>query len=567
MKASNDQTAPPGGGSSKALLVLVLGLAALLRLMNLPGRYEIRDWDEIAYESCGLVAWEGISPGLRSVPSGPETWVGWLYAAGCSGWEILHPSREAAAPKVLKPYLAIDQALFKTYEDLSGLRRVMLAVSFAVGLAGVWGGYRLGAKYGGSAGGLLIGGLVAALPIYVELCAQTRSTSDAWMLAILAISCAATLRGAKQKWLPGVLLGLAIASRIDMVIAGPLVLWALWDNSEPGAAWKWIFATVGWTLVGAVLAAPWAVGGFLTMLRSIAMVRVLAMVFTTHSPRVATLCSLAWEEGLGPVLVATFVGVWLLPAGTRLRRGVLVAFAALMAATMFTGPYEPMRYHGGPLIALLTCAAVAVGALLLRWPKAALALGGVLVALPLVQSVRTVLQLRAAYVPEAAAQWIDEHVPPGTVVYLHPGFIVRAVLPTEAAADAIWRMSASDEAWRIKLQDGLQRYSLKGTRLPRALSEDNLCADRSYCRRWFILGGGRSERPRYDVRLVAASATFGLQRTTLVKAYQETGGVVLWPVAAGGMPDGLGEPRMKWVNSSGQGTLVFISPDVGEKLK
>jgi hypothetical protein len=434
-------------------------------------------------------------------------------------------------------------------------------------LAGVYGGYRLGAKYGGSAGGLLIGGLVATLPMYLELCAQTRSTSDAWMLAILAVSCAVTLRGAKRKWLPGVWLGVAIGARIDMVVAAPLVLWALWDNPEPGAAWKWVFATAGWALVGALLAAPWAVGGFLAMLRSIAMVRVLGMFFTTQSPRLETLGSLVWGEGLGPVLLATVVGVCLFRPGTRLKGGVLAAFAALMVATMFVGPHEPMRYHGGPLIALLTCAAVAVGAFFLRWPKPALVLAPLLVALPLVQSVRTILRHRAAYVPDAAVQWIDEHVPAGTVVYLYPGSIVRAVLPTEAAADAIWGMCASEQAWRIKILDGLHRFSLKEGRLPRALSEDNLCLDRSRGRRWFILGGGQSDRPRYDVRLVEASATFGLQRNTLAKAFKETGGVVLWPIAAGGVPDGLGEPWVKWVNGRGQETLVFVSPDVGKKLK
>lgn len=566
MSANNEQTSLGRATPGKALPIVLLMLAALLRIWNLPDRQEVRDWDEIGYVTDGLVAWEGISPGWGSVPAGPQTWIGWFYAAGRSGWEMPRPQGGATVPLVLKPYMAIDQALFKTYEDLSGLRQLLLWISLVVALAGVYGGYRLGAKYGGAAGGLLMGGLVAVLPMYIEFSGIAKSCSDAWMLAILAISCAATMAGTKRRWLPGVLLGLAIGSRIDMVLVAPLVLWALWDNPEAGPAWKGMLTTLALALAATLLSAPWAVQGFVGILRNIGLSRVTGY-WTTESPRLTTLKSLAWGEGLGPVLLATIIGLFLLPAGARLKRGVLVGFAALMAATMFAGDYQPMRYHGGPLIALLTCAAVAVGALLQQWPRPAVALAALLLALPLVQSVRAAISMKSSYVPETSTEWIDEHVPAGTTVYLHPGFIARAILPTEAAADAIWRVLTDDQAWRIKLQDGFRRFSLPEGRLPRALSEDNLCKDRGGCRRWFILGGGRSSRPRYDVRLVPMSATFGLQRGTLVAEFKRTGGVVVWRTRAGGMPEGLGEPWVKWLSRNGEGTLIFVSPDVREKLK
>jgi hypothetical protein len=62
------------------------------------------------------------------------------------------------------------------------------------------------------------------------------------------------------------------------------------------------------------------------------------------------------------------------------------------------------------------------------------------------------------------------------------------------------------------------------------------------------------------------SATFGLQRETLGPEFQRTGGVVIWPTRASGLPGGLGEPFIKWVNYNGDGILVFVSPDVREKL-
>ena len=566
MITSNEQTSLGRAWPGKALPIVLVILAALLRIWNLPAPQEVRDWDEIGYVTDGLVAWEGLSPGWRVVPAGPQTWVGCFYAAGRSGWELLRSPRGPAVPLVLKPYMAIDQALFKTYEDLSGLRQLLLWISLVVALAGVYGGYRLGAKYGGAAGGLLMGGLAAVLPMYVEFSGIAKSCSDAWLLAILAVSCAATLQGMRNRWLPGVLLGLAIGSRIDMVLVAPLVLWALWDNDQAGALWQRMLSTLALALTTTLVSAPWAVQGFVGMLRTIGMARVTGY-WTTESPRLTTLKSLAWGEGLGPVLLATIIGLFLLPAGTRLKRGVLAGYAALMATTMFTGHYQLLRYHGGPLIALLTFLAVAVGALLQRWPKPALALAALLLVLPSVQSIRAVLSVKSCYVAETSTQWIDEHVPAGTTVYLHPAFISRAVLPTEAAADAIWRILTDDQAWRVKLQDGFHRFSLPDGRLPRALSEDNLTMDRGRCRRWFILGGGSSSRPRYNVRLVPMSATFGLQRSTLVPEFKRTGGVVVWRTVAGGMPEGLGEPWMKWLAPNGEGTLIFVSPDIQQKLK
>jgi hypothetical protein len=62
-------------------------------------------------------------------------------------------------------------------------------------------------------------------------------------------------------------------------------------------------------------------------------------------------------------------------------------------------------------------------------------------------------------------------------------------------------------------------------------------------------------------------ATFGLQRGAMVEEFKRTGGVVVWRTAAKGMPDGLGEPWVKWLNRNGEGTLVFVSPDLREKLE
>jgi hypothetical protein len=122
---------------------------------------------------------------------------------------------------------------------------------------------------------------------------------------------------------------------------------------------------------------------------------------------------------------------------------------------------------------------------------------------------------------------------------------------------------AGDNAWRAKLEDGLRRFSLPKEEMPRGMSEDNLAMDRGGCRRWFILGGGQSNRPRYDVRLIGMSATAGWRAERLSEDFKQTGGVVLWRTYTGRKPpEGLGEPAVKWVNEEGFGTLVYLSPDL-----
>src|SRR6266567_3766678 len=136
-------------------LLLLLSVAAAIRIWTMPSLHEIRDGDELGYVSGGLVAWEGMLPGWRAVPAGPQTWVGWLWMAARSALDLANQPHDR--PTLLKPFMAIDHALFETYADLGALRQLMLWISLGIVMIGVLGGYRLGLKYGGEAGGVLIG--------------------------------------------------------------------------------------------------------------------------------------------------------------------------------------------------------------------------------------------------------------------------------------------------------------------------------------------------------------------------------------------------------------------------
>lgn len=554
-----------GDFRKQAPLLFILFLAAAIRIWALPSRHEIRDGDEIGYVSGGLVAWEGMLPGWRAVPAGPQTWTGWLWIATRSAWDYV--KQPSGTPIVLKPFAAIDQALFDTYADPGPLRQLILWISIGIALAGVAAAYRLGFHYGFEAGGILIGGIAALLPIYVEFAGISKSCSDSWLLGIAAISCAATLARPKASWVPGILLGLAISSRIDMVLLAPIVIWALWDNL---GAKELLPITLRIAFVSALtlfVAAPWLMIGFVGSLRTSAMARVVGY-WNVESPRLTTFKALTWAQGLGPLLLATVAGFCLIPPADRLRRWALGGFTLLMVSTMFVGHYQVMRYHGGPLIAILTAAAVATGAILnrfQRWP--ALAIAVCLLILPMVQSVRTAMHQHSLSHDDRSTEWIEKHVPAGTIIYFHATFACETILPTVEAADAIWKQVADEHAWRTKLEEGFRRFSLSGEQYPRAMSEDNLCMDRAICRRWFILGGGSQARPRYDVRPFDLSATFGLHGNQIGAEFKRTGGVLIWRTASTEiLPDGLGEPIVSWVNSAGNGTLVFVSNDVRASL-
>lgn len=561
------QSSPGFLRGNAALIILLIG-AAIIRIWCFPGRDELRDGDEIGYVTDGVVAWEGILPGWKAVPAGPQAWISWLYTAGRSAWEVVHPPKGPPPPKIVKPFMAIERALCGIYEDLGPLRRVFLWFSLALAMCAIFAAYRMGVKYGGLAGGVLVGGLVAVLPLYVEYAGITKSCSDAWMFGTLAVACAATLRERWRLWVPGVLLGLAITSRIDMVLVTPLVAWALWDNCEPQRFWKTLLINGGAMAVAGVFSVPWAFLGFVGTLRNLAAGGVIGWWGQIQSPRLRTLKELTWDQGLGPILLMTAVAFFLSPTRGRKKAWVLGILAGLLVVSMFLGNYQLIRYRGGNIIAIMTAAAVGLGALLNRWPKGlGVAVAGLLLVLPLAQAFRVVEYWKGFYAPDSAVEWIEKRVPAGTTVYLQCAYTSKTVLPTPEAADAIWRLVASDQAWRVKFEEVLSRFSMQSTNLPRAMSEDNMSNDRSTCRRWFILGGGNSPRPRFDVRLIAIGPTFGIRHDEIVQEMNKNPGVLVWrTVKVYPLPAELGEPAAKWVNSKGNGTYIFVSRDIKEKL-
>jgi hypothetical protein len=170
----------------------VLLTAAGLRLLNAPHRYETRDMDELTYSMGGLNAIEGVLPAAYASPMGPQAWLEFVYGGIFAAKDTLHPvGTEAGGAQPpswkVRPFIGLDQALFEIYSDMSRVRQVLLLTSLLVALAGTYCAFQLGRLRGGPVTGLMLGGMAAALPLFVEHAALSKPHSDAWFLSFMAI--------------------------------------------------------------------------------------------------------------------------------------------------------------------------------------------------------------------------------------------------------------------------------------------------------------------------------------------------------------------------------------------
>jgi len=535
-----------------------LAVAAALRLANFPGPRELRDEDEIRYATSGLQLFEGLPPGMKATPNGPQTWLGAAYAALQSTHLFARPPAEwGAAPAQVRFFLAADRALFDSYRDIAGLRTFLLVWQLIVSLAAVAVAGRFGFAVAGLAGGVLIGGLVACLPLYIEFAAMTRAYSDAWSFAWIAVGLFAWPQSRGAAIGRAIAYGLAVASRIDMLLLAPvMVLMHFRLGSPDRPRWPQVarFALV--SAATAYMAAPWTLVHLVGLLRVIATARI-AGQFTSENPRLETLMEFVWQQGLGPLLVWLAVLVVITAQRASWPDRLFVLFAAALVLSMFTGPYQPMRYHGAVLVVLPVLAVVLTAWLPDRALRPAAVISLAVVALPLGQSIAGVMRTSHRHVDADVVGWMETHVPAGAVVYLFSNFEAEALLPTTDASRRLWAEVTDASAWQRKFQRGLGRFRLDAKWLPRAFSEENLWLERADRRRWFVLGSGvDASRPRYDVHLFLGSPTFGVQ--DVFAESRKTGGFIVYRGSR--PPADAGEVRREWLARDGSGVFVLEVP-------
>jgi hypothetical protein len=562
-KPSSDQL-PSWGFSDLALLALLLVVGLGFRIANFPNRHEIRDEDEIRYATSGLQLFEGVPACMRLTPNGPQTWLGAGYAAINAGRHFLYPPQSwASIPAQIRVFLAADQSLFDTYADVSDLRYFLLAWQIVLSLIAVVVKFRFGCRICGRAGGLLLGGIVSCLPLYVEFASMTRAYSDGWSLTWIAIGLFAWPHSRWAIVLRAIAYGLAVGSRIDMLILAPLfVLLHFAIYGRETSRWRQVAWFAAGSATVAYIVAPWTLLHFVGLARVIATVR-FAGQFAVENPRWQTFVDLAWNDGLGIVIVMAVVVFPFVARRSSWPERLILLFTAGLLYSMFSGPYQPMRYHGSAVIALLLVTILLMARLPDHIRKLAVAPAVIMVSLPFYQSVVLIRETASRRADADVVLWIEQNVPAGSFVYFFANYEAATVLPTPESADVIWKQLSDESAYRRKFQRGLDRFKLQTPWIPRAFSEENLWTERAECRRWFILGSNAdTTRPRYHLRLFIGSPVFGLR--DLLSDSRATGGFV---IHRGARPDkDAGTIRKEWLAKDGTGVFIIEVAKPGEKI-
>jgi hypothetical protein len=549
---------------------LVVAIAVALRLADFPSRYVKRDFDERPYAQGGLALWEGITPTYSYAPAGPQVWIGWAYAAASTSRYLVFPAtEERAVPLVLRPFVAGNHALFDVYRDWSILRLIEAFCCGVVAVCACAAGFRLGWKWGGWAPAFLIGGTAAVLPLFIEMSGQSRPYAMAWGFGIIAIyyAVAAAQRPSAQRW-SAIFMGLAIATRVDMLLVLPLIWTELWNlDASIRPRLRRLIGYCLFVAVVSLLVSPWLLTNLIGNLRAIATVRI-AEPTNFHGSK-AMLFEIIAHQGLAVDLLLVVCPIFLVTPGKKGIRLAAAIYVILLAISMLRGTGFGLRHQGAPLVALIAFAGVGMAGVARRWPRIALALLTLALAPPAIGAMIDIYHRRTLEVVDHSRQWVERHVPPGTLVYLSPG--IRDLLPTVAASNRLWAEVTDADAWKKKLESGMKRFGVGSDDYLRAFSEENMIVERGLRREWFILGTlPFLPEPRFDVRIFAESTVFSVTVVSspdISTTYRRTGGVLICNNAEGVMPTDVGTPVVQWINSQNQGIRIYCSPDVVNKLR
>ena len=542
--------------ATKLLLVAIVLIGLALRLAALPESQESRDSDEIGYVSSGLVLLEGATPGYKFAPAGPLIWTVWTLASGKAAAALVAPSERAQRmPFHMRPLVAIEEALFDLYADMSGLLRALIVISLVLSSIAVAAMYELGRKRWGIAGATICGGLMAFTPLFIEFSVAPRPYTDAWSYAAIASAFAVIgPRNTVGLLACAAFMGLSIANRLDMLLFAPLIAWSL--KFEAQRSRRDILAWVAATLVTLCLSAPWFFTDLIGNLRPVITVRLFSAGFSSSAAWHSGLRSLLLDQGLGVAVFGCLLAAAVAAARGGGRYKLLVTYLAMLFVSLVGGTKYGLRHQGATLLAVFWALPLLLSAAALRGTFRGVLVGATVI-LPLTQAVVHGTRLRAYSLPARATDYIEANIPPGSPVYMAASE-TRPPLPTPAASERLWNQVADVHAWRVKVGDAIERHGLQASAFPRALSEDHLAQERSNRRRWFILGSDVDvRRPRYDVWIVSGGSPFDVPPEGIAERLKATGGALIW---RGRVLPSLEPAAAQWLAHDGVGTRVYVRP-------
>jgi hypothetical protein len=540
---------------SAELSVLVIG--AGLRLLLLAPSYVPAQLDEVHYAADGLLLLEGVTLGFKFAPGAITTWLGFVY--GFAVWFFKTVSEIGSVIELdstVVPLVTLDQTLFDIYADMAGLRAVIVATVVLISLLGVYGAARIGRHFGDWPGALFTGGLAAVLPLFCLFAVQSRPYSPAWSLTILAMSIMLTCGGSRRWVWAGIVYGLAVASRIEMLFTIPLILWLMWIISDEDSSVRSGTRMAAAAILTFLVSAPWFFGHLVGNVRKMLTVVVVRPRVSDTGPIIDFLT----QQGLTIVTVVTLLGVLLLCRTERWKAWLALAYLSLLGVELLTLETSGgLRHVGHVFVVLVVLGGYALGgvqhAVGKPWAIRVSATVTLLaLALPLMRTVSMAREIRSGWVEHHAVDWIEANITAGSRVFLTRRNI-RVPLPTEASADRLWGAAAHETAWREKLERRLTEIDVELEYLPRGLSMEHMYQELSGLRRYFILGSAREKsRPRYELRLVQVGEETQDFRDALSE-FQRDGGV-FWH---SGQPldSSLGPPEKAWIASNGTGVFLY----------
>ena len=543
------------------LLVSILVVAVGLRAWNFPREREFRDIDEGGYIQSSLALAEGMTPTFKASPGGLQLWLGWGYIMSKTASYTVWPTEEERAASLeLRPYVALNHALWETYYNFGPIRRFELIFIGLLSALAVVPAFGLGHRFAGLPGAALAAGLTATLPVLVSLSGHTRPYSPAWSIALFSLWL--TVRGAPGgRWVAGsILLGLAVATRIEMLCLLPFVLAEHWINSPRPGRHRRILSMIGLTAVVTMAAAPWFFVGLMGSLKTIVAVRLMAGGAARQSIARVLRELLIHQAVLVPLALIIMAIVLPLPAPVRRYRWLALLSGLLSITALRPSGYGPQ--HDGPVYLLLVVyAAVGLAAIAQQSPRLGYTMVGIALVLSLSQTLWKIHRDRAEYCFADSNRWIEAHIPAGTRVYYNSGN-TGPILPTPEAANYNWLQVVAPDAWEKKFRWGATRLGVASAEPPRALSIDLTAKDVGFMRGWFILGGrSQVNLPRYDLRVYGTSEVFN--RYDLPAEFAKGACVV----AATGLVEGLGEPTVKWMHNGQVRAAVYCTSDIVAKLQ
>ena len=183
-----------------------------------------------------------------------------------------------------------------------------------------------------------------------------------WSFGVMAAYAVACCKGPRRIPIAAILLGLAIGSRIEMILLIPLLLWEIWDQPQPGkSAIKSCLSLVCVSLLTAYIVAPWLLTGLPGNLRAIATIQLANPLAATVTFR-SGLKDLAWTNGFGPALLIFLASTPLLITGTnRVRRAVLVLIVLFIASTLLKPTGFGLHQKGSVLVVLILALGTSAG--------------------------------------------------------------------------------------------------------------------------------------------------------------------------------------------------------------